>query len=72
MKPHMININIHQSGQGILLEVFGCLFKVDNMWHLQLKMPPPAKVRRISHTVKEKLAVIKYAEAHGISVYKYD
>ena len=28
-------------------------------------MPPPAKVRRISHTVKEKLAVIKYAEAHG-------
>ena len=30
MKPHMININIHQSGQGILLEVFGCLFKVDN------------------------------------------
>ena len=34
MKPHMININIHQSGQGILLEVFGCLFKVDNLWHL--------------------------------------
>ena len=28
-------------------------------------MPPPTKVRRISHTVKEKLAVIKYAEARG-------
>ena len=25
MQPHMININIHQSGQGILLEVFGQL-----------------------------------------------
>ena len=34
MKPYMISINIHQSGQGILLEVFGCLFKVDNLWHL--------------------------------------
>ena len=34
MKPHMINIYIHQSGQGILLEVFVCLFQVDNLWHL--------------------------------------
>ena len=37
MKPHMININIHQSGQGILLEVLGCLFKVDNLWHKYMR-----------------------------------